>query len=367
MIKRMLLVLLTAGMLWACQKEKVVLKEIEKQVEVEKQYAWKLSSKPSGGSSAYVNTHTTQDRLFALGHQGFLTTTGDTLAEGWFANVDFYPIISYNAPPEVKFPIADKFYAYSSYSNVLIKPTANFVSGTAASIYMPDIDSTFRSFYYLANTSAGLSMVINNANQLLIPYYAEGSNDPKLLLASIGVKPDNGLDYINVLTTKVIDLPRGTSTLFPRNFQSVGSDFYFTDDNLYKVNSQGELSIVLPNERVSSFVQVGNDLYAIGLNKLYKSVDTGGTWSKVTPLGNDLWIYNYTTIDGKIIAYRGMTSQLFEATFSSNGIALRELENDGISNEYFNSFSVFKGRVYVTTFTGMYYRDLKSFFDDKKK
>ena len=132
------------------------------------------------------------------------------------------------------------------------------------------------------------------------------------------------------------------------------------------MNAQGEISTVLPNAHTSTMIQIGQDIYSVGVRKLYKSTDDGNTWNEVTPV-NDRVVYRYKMIGDKVVAYHRTRGEIFEATFSSNGIALRELENDGIEHEYFTSLATLKGKVYITTFTGMYWRDLDGFFDDKKK
>jgi len=357
MAKRILIVLI-AGLLFGCQKDNIL-----QEVEIEKKTVWKPLSQSNSTAPALMNSHTTNNYLFVMGYSGFMSMSGDTLDDGTTSESEYQPIQS-TLPAEVKFPITDYFYAYpGNTDNIFIRLNLNQPHNLFWQIRLLEVDSTFKNFYYIKSPTKP-SMLINQANQLLVPYYDQ-SGTSRLLLVNIEVYLIGGFIYASIVDRKVISLARILQ--FPSSFYSVGNNFYIDSrEGFYKVNTQGELSLLLSRPSISSLLQVGSDIYGVSPQKLYKSTDDGNTWNEVASVA-DHHIYNYTVIDNKIVAYRGITGEVFEATFSPNGIALRELENDGIGTKYLTSLNAVKGRVYVTTFTGLYYRDLKGFFDDKKQ
>lgn len=77
---------------------------------------------------------------------------------------------------------------------------------------------------------------------------------------------------------------------------------------------------------------------------------------------------NYKKIDDKIIGY--CNSQIFELNIKIDAnkyeLSLTELDNDGLEGKIITSVSKFDNKIYLTSFSGVYYKDYDDFFVKKE-
>jgi len=353
-------------LLLSCEKEKIVERLIEKK------NAWTLHPNLKANQAILLNSHATKEYFFSVGYNTFTSMVSDSLVHpDAFGNNN--NMVTYGSHrgvlSEIKILITDHFFAYQSiYGSLVIHPNLNPVtSGTSTYLRMKDIDSTFNGFYYV-HSSFGDGLVMNDKKQLLVPYVSKYAT-PTLLLLDLKPNTDDlRLVRIDTLKTQKITIPRISYDVLPSSFHSIGNNFYFSHYHTYRVNSDGELKVVLDNISIADYVKDGTNIYGIGYRKLYKSIDDGMSWSEVANFQtNDFALMDYSKVDNKIIAYY-RNGQIFELTFGPTGIEQsRELENDGLQDKYITSVTEFQGKVYVTTYSGLYYRKLDDFFKDKKE
>ncbi|OJJ20150.1 hypothetical protein BKI52_16900 [marine bacterium AO1-C] len=355
-------------LLLGCEKEKIVEKLIEKE------YAWTLHPNPDlkANQAILLNSYATEDYFFAVGYNTFTSMVSDSLVhpDAFGNNSNMVTYGSHRGVlSETKILIDDDFFAYQSvYGALVIHPNLNpITSGTWTYLRMEDIDSTFKRFYYVPS-SLGNGLVVNDKKQLLVPYVGKQAT-PTLLLLDLKPNTDDlRLVRIDTSRTQKITIPRVSHAILPGSFHSIGNNFYFSFYHTYRLNSNGEIKVVLDNISISDFVKDGANIYGIGYGKLYKSIDDGINWSEVQNLqAYDFELMDYSKVGDKIIAYYKY-GQIFELTFGPTGIEQsRELENDGLQGKYITSVTEFQGKVYVTTYSGLYYRNIDDFFKDKKK
>ena len=360
-----ILIVIGIFLLLGCEKEKIIEKLIEKE------YAWTLHPNLKANHAVLLNSHATEDHFFAVGYNTFTSMVSDSLVhpDSFGNNSNMVTYGSHGGVlSETKILIEDDFFAYQSvYGALVITPNLNpITSGTWTYLRMKDIDSTFQGFYYV-HSSRGDGLAVNDKKQLLVPYVSKYST-PNLLLLDLKRNTDDPwLVRIDTARNQKITIPRIAYDVRPSSFHSVGDNFYFSHRHTYRVSSDGELKVVLDNISITDFIKDGTNIYGIGYGKLYKSIDDGISWSEVQNLkAYDFDLMDYSKVDNKIIAYH-RNGQILELALGPTGIEQsRELENDGLQGKYITSVTEFQGKVYVTTYTGLYYRKLEDFFKDKK-
>ena len=217
--------------------------------------------------------------------------------------------------------------------------------------------------FQLVSYYSGECMAINNNNQALIPYLSTDNDySLKLLLVNIRVKSD-GIIRLDTISTKVIKIP-DSSEYNVISIQSLNDIFYVTTSSkTYRVNTAGELQNVT-NNRLYSIVESNKVLYGFGGESIFSSIDSGLTWTKGYSIPAEYIMFKYSKVNNKIIAYRN--SQLFEITLTQDSIIARELDNDGLVGKTITSVSGFGNKVYATSLSGLYFKTIEDFFNDKK-
>ncbi len=122
-------------------------------------------------------------------------------------------------------------------------------------------------------------------------------------------------------------------------------------------------------------VQLSDSLIAVerSLKQTYLSVDKGETWEEFLAFpiydftGSNACYHNFEVIDGEIIAYpKCNVAKLYHLYIKDNAFHVDTIPSDGLENTKITSISEFNNKVYVTTWSGLFYKDLKDFFGDKR-
>jgi hypothetical protein len=117
-------------------------------------------------------------------------------------------------------------------------------------------------------------------------------------------------------------------------------------------------------------VQRNDTLYAfgydftLGQNEFLHSTNNGKIWNKTSTSEFEIAHLNLTTIEDKTIGY--WRSQIWQVMFSDSGYSVVELDNDGLAGEIITSITAYKNKVYVTTRSGLFYRNLSNLFEIKE-
>lgn len=360
-MKKLLILLIFSTILFGCEDEKIVIKEVEKK------YSWTAHEDFQYDEVTLMNSFVTNTKLFTLGMTSFSSLVADSLnhPDLPFGGSVCHYSNWYDQPSNKKLPISTNFFISYSESTSWIGfiPTLNPVSGNSmASITLSEIDTSFMRFQ-LVSYYSGECMAINNNNQALIPYLSTDNDySLKLLLVNIRVKSD-GIIRLDTISTKVIKIP-DSSEYNVISIQSLNDIFYVTTSSkTYRVNTAGELQNVT-NNRLYSIVESNKVLYGFGGESIFSSIDSGLTWTKGYSIPAEYIMFKYSKVNNKIIAYRN--SQLFEITLTQDSIIARELDNDGLVGKTITSVSGFGNKVYATSLSGLYFKTIEDFFNDKK-
>lgn len=358
-MSRLLLVALCALYFTSCERERVV------EVEVEREFSWKANEEFNFDNRLQMNSRVAGDLMFFLGHTFFTCITADASGHPGLSDQSLVPyLIRLTPPANQKPPIGKDFHVlYANNGLVRFVPNLNPVSqGAAFDLRLGDLDEDFR-FLEGMVYGRGESIVINDQNQVLIPY-ADSTTEVRMALVDMSYEPDNVQLRHNLDTVRTqiisIDLPVEN---FVVAMESIGDRFFITTDNkVFRMESTGQYREVL-DQRLYKYFEIDNFLIGVGLNNLFISADEGLSWTPRSGLDLPVDI-NFTRIGDRVVAYR--FAQLWEVVLENDELSFTELDNDGLDGLSITSVNLFGDQVYVTSLSGVYNKSLAEFFVAKE-
>jgi len=184
------------------------------------------------------------------------------------------------------------------------------------------------------------------------------------------------------LTTAIISTKNITAMAAPTTFFSGGVDFsasffgkffytyntqFFRIDTLGNVKSFGFNPMInVPTSCVSQMFTLNNNLFALAGGTFFISQDQGETWSVFYKCvaGDSYSALTYYNVGKEV--YGAYLSQLCKVTLSGETLKFQELDNDGLQGSQITSINKCGKYAFVTTLSGLYYRDSTSFNTFKK-
>lgn len=353
-----------------CQKEQIVTEYIEKE------FSWKQHPNFMYTNSYQLNSFANDtcmvfyglNRITTIGIEDFTSYT-DEIANDVINN--FLP--SYDYSNGLKYAITPDFMVnYEEYDPYLEKGVVHISSTRSPNhsdyeidICLPDIDKGFVE-YNLVPAFSSECIVANDKKQILIPYLSKGAALNMLL---VELKMYEHWTYrmaVDTVKTKIVKLNEGYRV---RYLHTVDSDFYVgTDTKTYKIGSDGSVKTE-HNYQFTDIIDKGDTLFAVAQNmsgydfEFLRSVDRGSSWQTIVVLPSMYGSINYTVINDIIIGYR--YSQLWEFTPTENGIEIKELDNYGLDGNYITSVVKYNDKVFVSSLSGVYYKDIEELFAEK--
>lgn len=366
-MKKTLSVVVFATLIASCEEEKII--------EVEREYSWQADDNFIYNDIAQMNSFATDDMLFFRGYTSFTSMVADSLdhPDGTRGSNIVHFAQWFTQPVNEKLPIGPDFFV-SAVPNGFMAFISNRSPVTeSVSIYldMKNIDNGFSNFYQI-HFSRGEKIVINDRNQVLVPYQAFEPNEtyvnssPKLALInaiydSISIEFTHRIDTISTQLISINDEYQN----FVIALESIGANFFVTTDGkVYRIDSDGRMTTVL-NERLYRIFEDAGRLLGFGDGHIYSSVDDGLTWAKGGESPWEITGMNFTTIGGKVVAYR--FAQLWEVSTTETSFDFKELDNDGLDGKTITSVSEFDSKVFVTSLAGVYHRPSEEFFTYKEE
>jgi hypothetical protein len=359
MKKATLYLLLSTLAFLGCTKEKI----IEIPTPVDKQYRWKLDSNFLYNNSIIMNSLATENELYLYGRYFSVLSYDKDSKE---------KVINYGLRgepnPNFKMPISSSFFINTFQSTVIFIPTLQPVSGGEQYYRIGNVNPNLTNILALPSYDFGQCMAINNKNQALIPYSSYdpinniGSNYFSFLLVNINVTNDGYRAEVAKTQTVVIDNEGPYVTnLFTHK------DYFITLlRKNYKVYTDGKFKQISPNYALKKVFQKSDTLYAFSFDgSILRSTNDAEDWIKLGTGNFNLANLNYYLINNEVIGT--YFSQLFHFKINGNNITIREIDNDGLVTRYITSVSKFKEKVFVTTLTGVYTIDYKTFFKYKEQ
>lgn len=179
--------------------------------------------------------------------------------------------------------------------------------------------------------------------------------------------------YVQGITARRINFPLPLNTVTA--YAAVGEDFLlsagFTNggplissNGIYKIKPNGEYRQVLAfeNNYITQFFPFKGKLYGFAAGKFYVSQDNGESWT-LLGISIDNAVARFSTVGDRLVAYA--LDAMYELDLDKN--TLRELRNEGLEKNRITSISPFGGKVYVTTYSGVFIKDTKDFWTYKEQ
>ncbi len=139
--------------------------------------------------------------------------------------------------------------------------------------------------------------------------------------------------------------------------------FIYLAQQFYRVDTMGNVKAFgyspqpgVQNGRVTQMFTLDNVLFAGGTEKVFASLDRGETWTLFSDvMGTDYAGLTYFNLGSEL--YATYQSQIWRVTFSGSNFNYVELDNDGLQGNQITSMSKLGNYVFITTLSGLYYRE----------
>ena len=262
-----------------------------------------------------------------------------------------------------KMPVAPQISLTANHEAVRVIPNSNPVLGSSDFyLHLPSLDPAFIGFgfpnFYMSNC-----MAINSRNEFLVIYYVRTASEENtikgLVVATATESYGPESNYLDTTKTWTVDLPGYLYALY-----AFDEDFYVASDGgTYKINAT-RTALRVSSSALYKMFRVDDQLYGLHNQELYAS-DQGDNWELVGNLDFNFSLLNYQLVEGKTIAY--YNSQLFHIEHKEGDIHVTELDNTGIESHKITSVARLGPRVYVTTLSGVFFKEYDSFLTPKEE
>ena len=178
--------------------------------------------------------------------------------------------------------------------------------------------------------------------------------------------------YCSVVSAKdiVLDNP-SNSGFYNSNYYSwayYNKFFLSYYGQSYRVDTLGNyknLNPALNGKYIEQMFTLDNYLFALGWGEMFVSSDQGETWNLFSDLSGTTWGWlQYFNVGNDV--YATYISQLVRVTLSGTTLNFEELDNDGLEGNQITSISKCGKYAFVTTLSGLFYRDTASLNTIKK-
>jgi len=193
-MSRIILTVVCVLLFSSCVRERVI--------EVEREFNWSAHSDFTFDNQLQMNSRVSGDLMFFLGHTYFTCITADGSGH---PDLDGQSAVLYNLwltpPTNQKLPIGKDFFViYNGNGYVRFFPNLNPVlNGAGFQMRINEMDEDFR-FISDSYYSRGETIVINDRNQVLIPY-SDQTTEVRMLLADISYEPEHPQNRHNLDTS----------------------------------------------------------------------------------------------------------------------------------------------------------------------
>ena len=162
------------------------------------------------------------------------------------------------------------------------------------------------------------------------------------------------------------DAPYFSDAYYGKFFLYYANQFYRID-TLGNVKKFGHRPVLgIGNGGVSQMFKLDNYLFTVSLDNWFVSHDEGETWSLYTKAFGTIYpSLKFINIGNELYATHG--SQIWRVTLSGDNLNYRELDNTGLPvTTQITSLNKVGKYAFMTTLSGLYYRDTVSFNSLKK-
>ena len=262
-------------------------------------------------------------------------------------------------------------------------PNTLIVFSTYNPVYQSGVPISFSPTYSNSTTSlktlpkgslfnSGCPIV--NDKYILVPY----ETDFPASKATFSLITVNNIGQnATIVSTKNITAAAAPTTLFAsgNDFSAsfFGKFFYTYNTQFFRVDTLGNVksfgwSPMLNgyNGSVKQMFTLNNYLFAVAGSTFFVSQDQGENWSEYykSVAGDQYAWLNYLNV-GKDV-YATSQSQIWRVTISGESLKYQELDTDGLQGSQITSINKCGKFAFVTTLSGLYYRDTTKFNTFKK-
>lgn len=319
--------------------------------------SWQLDERFLLETKVQYNSYATEDNLYFLGRIRF----SDVSLENDVETVT-QSSIRLGFDTRKKMPISSKIFLLGDDHRLGIYRTEFPVTDQVNLSYdLRRIDPQFNQFEFPPFFRSD-AMVINSKNECLIPYSTDGHWN--LLWMQIEIKDISELGRLDTVSTKIFREP---SIYTHTNSLHVAGDEFFISrfDGTYRINEAQELSKVADAQFTRMFT-LGQTSYAVSETAAVSQIfigDQNGNWNQLGNIDRNFSFLKYVPIADQLIGFNN--SQLFLIEEAAGGFDITELDNEGLDGNEINSLALFNGRVYASTFSGVFSKAVEDFFEAK--
>lgn len=348
--------LLLIAVMFSCTKEKIVT--------LEKEYSWKQHDHFLHGHQIQMNSYVASNDLFMFGTTLFSKFTANSTDSSQINLVTSYLRSPY--PIQRRLPISEVNNAIATESYITIRSNKDYLWGlTRRGISMPTIDSNFWRFdfppYWMSEC-----MLLNGHNQCLVPYntFIPNTSNSVTQNARFCILEIHRDAYNEILDTLIpVPIPIDSNLGGVLSLHTIDGNFYACLSNAtLRITPTYEVTQV-SNEKLYQVFKYRGALYGLGYTYLYKSTNNGLSWFPLLQVSENAYRNNYAVIDDELLAFKN--DQILHLTITDNKIEQKEILNDGLEGDEITSLSLFKGKVYITSFSGVFTKDYSTFFTYK--
>ncbi|MBS3742261.1 MAG: hypothetical protein KGY74_09090 [Candidatus Cloacimonetes bacterium] len=318
--------------------------------------SWKLVEELDYANKIILNSYVTTDSMYYYlsTHRGF-----------WeYEQGDLEPDLRYNygnaitQTLEYKPVISDSISAYLSEDKTEIRLGLNRSQYDVILeiISVWDIDSTFSDNARFAMSYFRNPVGAFNDNNQFLTVVESGSGQSFCL---INYSFDDS--YSGIKINQLQNIYSFSPHFIYKNILSFSSNFFIALNTApYMVYPSGETKEIedIPWSCLEFFTYK-NDLYGYTSNfEIYVTYDSGENWEFYAHIS--AWV-SFFEVSGRLCCHRH--DDIHEVDFVNEEV--RELDNWGLEGNEITSINEFNGRVYISTLSGLFYRDIDEFFTYK--
>ncbi|RTQ47822.1 hypothetical protein EJV47_18055 [Hymenobacter gummosus] len=366
------LLLGTALLTGACTKEKIVVKEVRLR------HSWTQDTLLTGYNKILLTAQRVNDSLLVVGNNSTL----------WYVR-------PYNLKP----PITGAYFNLSPSYGSLVQPslgpqvsvavsgpntlqvfaTRAPVSNMASFTFRPTYSTstnTNKAFPLPISGNGGYAVV--DGRYVLAPT-ENSQSEIRCTILRVGPRYGHppGAHTLELKATRPVTLTPAPSTIgfsnsayfsaayFHKFFIGISGQFYRVD-TLGRVKEFGYGPVAGPSGFVAQMFVLRNRLFALSGPRLYVSLDQGETWNLYADFsGGQQALATYHAVGDAL--YASFQSQLWRVRVLDGRMEFIELDNDGLQTSQITSVNKCGPYAFITTLSGLYYRDTTSLNTPRKQ
>lgn len=343
----------------SCTEEKIV--NIE--VEVDKKYSWEEVRGFSGSSKIFVGSGKSGDTVYFQQLNAHTQMFGNKVIKYWgFGGMADLSYI---------YPFNGGLTAVLNGETTLSICNLNGAGGlgsTANTLYMYLTELDQRFDYLQKPWNLNQLIAINESKQILFRYKLKGYDSTlSMMLVSFSTLPGDWKN-IDTLSTKIITIGLENAVANSityiggfKNYFLVGFDQY--DCLIYKVYTDGSYKLLDRCGSIRYVFEHLNRLYFLTDRGLFASDNDAETIYQVAELYGVDRTTKFRSIGDSIVGFND--DYLYTMNFNNNAVNFRLLKNDGLIDKGITGMEVLNDTVYVCTYSGLYKKPIKTFFESK--